>query len=39
MEKPLRIVGKPDGWTPQGEGDHYALRPGAGPILIMPDLG
>jgi hypothetical protein len=25
MEDPRRIiVGKPDGWTPQGDGDHYA---------------
>jgi hypothetical protein len=25
MEKPVRAIkGKPHGWTPQGEGDHYA---------------
>jgi hypothetical protein len=24
MEKPLRVIGRPDGWTPQGDGDHYA---------------
>jgi len=34
-----KIVGRPDGWTPQSEADHFMQCPGCGAWLDRRDLG
>jgi hypothetical protein len=33
------IIGKPSGWTPENDLDHFMVCPGCGAVIDMRDLG
>ena len=37
--RPGDIIGKPAGWTPLSDLDHFMVCPGCGAIIDMRDLG
>ena len=37
--KPGDIIGKPAGWTPESDLDHFVVCPGCGALIDMRDLG
>ena len=37
--KPGDIIGKPAGWTPESDLDHFMVCPGCGAIIDMRDFG
>jgi len=37
--EPGEILGRPRGWTPENEADHFMQCPGCGEWIDMRDLG
>jgi hypothetical protein len=37
--KPGDNIGKPAGWTPESDLDHFMVCPGCGAVIDMRDLG